>query len=78
MANEVQAAQSTPVKGDLAAHKAALVTPDSGGGVGTWHTVNFATAADAVSYAGIPPVQGPGEFVVTDDPNGGFDGFYYF
>jgi hypothetical protein len=55
-----------------------LGPPAAAPGVKIWRLFHFATAADAVNFANISPVQVAGEFGVTDDPNGGFDGYYFF
>ncbi len=48
-------------------------------GVKIWRLFHFATAAEAVNFANVPPVQVAGEFGVTSDPiGGGFDGYYFF
>ena len=47
-------------------------------GVKIWRLFHFATAAQAVNFANIPPVQVAGEFGMTDDPGGGIDGYYFF
>ena len=60
------------VAGALAA-KAAQVSA-----VKTWHYAHFATVADAVGYANIPPQQLAGEFGVTNITAGGYDGYYFF
>ena len=46
--------------------------------VAIWRLVHFATAAEAVNFANIPPVQVAGQFGMTDDPSGGIDGYYFF
>jgi hypothetical protein len=43
-----------------------------------WRLVHFATPAQAVNFANVPPVQVAGEFGMTDNPGGGVDGYYFF
>ncbi len=55
-----------------------LGPPVPAAGVKIWRLFHFATAAQAVNFANIPPVQVAGEFGMTDDPGGGIDGYYFF
>jgi hypothetical protein len=43
-----------------------------------WRTFHFATAAQAVGFANITPVQVAGQFGMTDSPGGGYDGYYFY
>ena len=63
-----QPAAAPAVKAALAAAPAVKI----------WRFFHFNTAAEAANFANLPPAQQAGEFVVTDDPAGGFDGFYFF
>lgn len=68
---------------DLATAKAAARDAFSGTAapeatVKIWRLVHFATPAEAVNFANIPPVQVGGEFGMTDNPGGGVDGYYFF
>lgn len=68
---------------DLARAKATardtfLGPPSPAAGMKIWRLFHFATAAQAVNFANVPPVQVAGEFGMTDDTSGGFDGYYFF
>jgi hypothetical protein len=47
-------------------------------GVKVWRTLHFNTVSEAIQYANVNPAQQAGEFVVTDSPQGGVDGCYFF
>ena len=55
---------------------AGVAAPEAAGPI--WRLFHFATAAEAVHFANIPPVQVAGQFGMTDDPAGGFDGYYFY
>jgi hypothetical protein len=61
-----------------AAREAFLGPPAPAPGVKIWRLFHFATAAQAVNFANVPPVQVAGEFGMTDNPGGGVDGYYFF
>jgi hypothetical protein len=68
---------------DLAAAKAAAREAAAGAAAPQvtgpiWRLFHFTTAAEAVNFANIPPVQVAGQFGMTDDPAGGFDGYYFY
>ena len=46
--------------------------------VAIWRYFHFGTAAEAVNFANIPPVQVAGQFGMSDAPSGGTDGYYFF
>jgi hypothetical protein len=43
----------------------------------TWHHINVANAAAAVSFINAPPPQGAGEASFTNGPNGTVDVYYF-
>ena len=61
-------------RSDLEAVKPRLSTSDQGA---TWHAASFATLDDAVYFVNLPPAQGAGEFVFSDNSYGGVDVAYY-
>jgi hypothetical protein len=60
------------------ARDAFLGPPTPAAGVKIWRLFHFATAAQAVNFANISPVQVAGEFGMTDARGGGIDGYYFF
>ena len=59
-----------------AGHRTAVPAPAPAAKI--WRLFHFGTAAEAVNFANIPPVQVAGEFGMTADQGGGFDGYYFF
>jgi len=45
--------------------------------VKTWHHINVANAAAAISFINAPPPQGAGEASFTNGPNGSVDVYYF-
>jgi hypothetical protein len=45
--------------------------------VKTWHHINVANAAAAISFINAPPPQGAGEASFTNGPNGTVDVYYF-
>ena len=63
----------------LETYARSIVTPNTviAAYVKTWHHVNVANAAAAVSFINAPPPQGAGEASFTNGPNGTVDVYYF-
>ena len=70
---ELKGAKPAAAPADKQAHQAAAA-----GAGAVWRVFNFSTVADAINFANLTPPQGAGEFGVTSDPAGGFDGYYFY
>ena len=63
----------------LETYARSIVTPSAviATHVKTWHHINVANAAAAVSFINAPPPQGAGEASFTNGPNGTVDVYYF-
>lgn len=60
--------------GEFEGHKTTVEQTDGA----VWHSLNFASLEDAVYFVNLPPAQGGGEFVFSNNTTwGGVDVAYY-